>query len=708
MSERWPHFGDHMKTEMVGLLVRCLRDQDPQVRRSAAYALAAVGDRRAVEPLVSLLGDPEDGVKLEAVAALGRLRPHAHTVDALLACSKDCSEHVQVEVMRWLGRIGGPQAVDALLACSKDCTELVQIEIVRSLGSIGGPQAVDALLALLSQPPLTLEVCNALGSACAEQAVQPLVALLRKSRQPSSTWRSLTPITKPAPTLSLLARSESDERIAAAAALSKLGSAAVMSLVAAISDDDRDVRSKAAEALAEIFDSRGCRALIEAALEADEMSWPACCALRAQGVDSVLDLLTIGAKDGDPATAARACELLGWAHAQETIGLLLESLNHPVGAVRVAAAGALGRLRNSLTIEPLVKALADADDAVAIAAAKAIKQIGAVGIDAARLVTIALRFRPDRIPYPIEAAPTRQDLILDIVSQIGPSAADVLLQAFNDGHFWDCDQAVEALGNTAGPRALDVLLTCLGSDRYDVRIAAAMALGKIPTAPVVNALVDALPNRDKWETQSEVAKALKNIGGPAVVTAVVPLLQDEHLGDVAIEILGSIGNGAVDHLLRHFGETTNWYTRCRVLFALRHSLDSRAVELATVMIETSKDQRQREEAFFYLQELGVTAKDSLLGFLRHPEFGGSASLTLGEIGEPVLQDLVQAAKSGNPLVRKNALRALGLGRLHHPTAYRVAIDGLRDATPEVREAAAFALARLSHGVEEGSRPYEVK
>ncbi len=62
-----------------GLLIKALKDEDDIVRDQAAAALAKLGDKKAVEPLIATLDDRSYGVRQEVVEALGiRGQPKAH------------------------------------------------------------------------------------------------------------------------------------------------------------------------------------------------------------------------------------------------------------------------------------------------------------------------------------------------------------------------------------------------------------------------------------------------------------------------------------------------------------------------------------------------------------------------------------------------------------------------------------------------------
>ncbi len=60
--------------DSVGQLIVALKNPDPHVRQHAAYALGALKDPRAFEPLVAALGDSDDYVRIGAAPdGLGRI-----------------------------------------------------------------------------------------------------------------------------------------------------------------------------------------------------------------------------------------------------------------------------------------------------------------------------------------------------------------------------------------------------------------------------------------------------------------------------------------------------------------------------------------------------------------------------------------------------------------------------------------------------------
>lgn len=134
-------------------LLEELERPDRREFRMAALALAETGDRRAIEPLVRLLGSidpssltPEDERDAEyAIDALGMLKaPEA--VDALIAALEIVG--LREETANALGDIGDPRAVPALAALLEpEPPFFVGNAIWNALEAIGTPEAKTAVAA---------------------------------------------------------------------------------------------------------------------------------------------------------------------------------------------------------------------------------------------------------------------------------------------------------------------------------------------------------------------------------------------------------------------------------------------------------------------------------------------------------------------------------------------------------------------------------
>ena len=61
----------------VSVLLESLRDESPDVRRTAAESLGKIGDPRAVDSILPLMHDPAAMVREASILAMGRLKPPA-------------------------------------------------------------------------------------------------------------------------------------------------------------------------------------------------------------------------------------------------------------------------------------------------------------------------------------------------------------------------------------------------------------------------------------------------------------------------------------------------------------------------------------------------------------------------------------------------------------------------------------------------------
>jgi HEAT repeat protein len=62
--------GEIKDRRAVEPLMALLKDEEEDVRDTAAYALGLLGDERGIEPLIGCLQDPHEAVRREAAGAL--------------------------------------------------------------------------------------------------------------------------------------------------------------------------------------------------------------------------------------------------------------------------------------------------------------------------------------------------------------------------------------------------------------------------------------------------------------------------------------------------------------------------------------------------------------------------------------------------------------------------------------------------------------
>ncbi|MCZ6689829.1 MAG: HEAT repeat domain-containing protein [Planctomycetota bacterium] len=163
--------------QVINSLIEAIRDEDPGVRSMGAEALQVIGSRlltvehhgwlrpshgdvspesrrslsRAVEPLITLLGDKIVSVRQFAAAALGKFGDKRAVEPLVATLWEDRSRDVREMAAEALGDIADERAVKPLVAALKDDDfgfddHIVRVSAAYALGSIGDKKAVNALL----------------------------------------------------------------------------------------------------------------------------------------------------------------------------------------------------------------------------------------------------------------------------------------------------------------------------------------------------------------------------------------------------------------------------------------------------------------------------------------------------------------------------------------------------------------------------------
>ncbi len=263
--------------EVVGTLIKSLRDEEYNVRRRAATALGRIGSDQAVVPLIESLRDEAHNVRGSAAKALGRIGSD-QAVDPLIASLRDEADSVRTSAVTALGRIGADQAVVSLIESLKDEAYNVRRSAAMALWRIGSDQAVVSLIESLRDEGDNVRdsAVAALGQIGSDQAVVSLIASLRDEAH--------------------------NVRMSAAISLGQIGSdQAVDSLIESLKDEVHNVRGKAAMALGRIGSDQAVSPLIECLKDEDPINRrSAVKALVRIGSDHAVSSLIECLKDEDP------------------------------------------------------------------------------------------------------------------------------------------------------------------------------------------------------------------------------------------------------------------------------------------------------------------------------------------------------------------------------------------------------------------------
>lgn len=131
-------------------LVEALAQGSTRVRRAAANALVEIPDPRAIDALVTALGDEDELVRVNAALALGEFqgRPELPTiVEPLSRALHDDSPLVRSMAASALARAKEPTAVPALIDALQDRDGTVVATVEAVLPTFGDPRAEEALAA---------------------------------------------------------------------------------------------------------------------------------------------------------------------------------------------------------------------------------------------------------------------------------------------------------------------------------------------------------------------------------------------------------------------------------------------------------------------------------------------------------------------------------------------------------------------------------
>jgi HEAT repeat protein len=520
----------------VGEWVKRLKANDVKMRSKAAAALVYFANEAkeiVVPALAGALKDEHAGVRNVAIIALSVIGPDAKdAVPALIAAFNDKDEFVQSNAVRAVGQIG-PAAVPALIDVLRDKDSHMRRMAALGLGNMGpeAKAATSPLIGALKDEDSDVRSCAAvafskfdLDPKHAKQAVSVLIPLLSDNTAGTSASLALTKIGIPAvPALIAMLKGQEKQPWTAASTLESMGplaKAAVPQLNAAL----------------------------RMALK-NKNAWLVSGLVRA--------LCTIGPD------------------ANESVPLLIETLNHPDMPTRQKAAEALGKIGpGHKEVVPALILVHKGGNPYVI---PVLTKIGAPAVaalmDTLKVPDYALQYRTLRVlagmgPQAKDAIPAIKELLSHAKPQVrgmaavvigmasrepkGPSITalmDQLKPPLSDAYYiavagW----AVEALRGL-DPVAVSPLVDMLHNRHLKVRLLAIEALAGMGTdaKAAVPALAKALQAKDVEES-SVAAFALAQIG-PAETDAVAALIeaighQDQRRAFAAVWALNAIGPNA--------------------------------------------------------------------------------------------------------------------------------------------------------------------
>jgi HEAT repeat protein len=152
--------------------------QQGALARNLCRVVGRLGLEDYVPPLVALLGSRDEGVRVAAAHALGRIGGDHEGVGALCFALADEEAAVRAAACRSLGESGSAQGFQPLLGATTDPVPLVRSAAVQALVLMDNPVALARLREIVLDDGTTSVVVHAIAGLGASRQEQDLTLLM--------------------------------------------------------------------------------------------------------------------------------------------------------------------------------------------------------------------------------------------------------------------------------------------------------------------------------------------------------------------------------------------------------------------------------------------------------------------------------------------------------------------------------------------------
>lgn len=544
--------------EAVG---RLTSDPDPDVAMFACQVLGGIGSVEATPSLLVALARPEVNLRQAAAEAAGRLRAR-DTVPALISLMER-EPWLQLAAVDALGAIGDERAVEPLLALVPESfVAAPALDALRRIGSSTPLARLLPLLTAREHEALRVPLIRAIGGCLRDAAPSAeLLALgrdLEGEHEAGSAWRLLADRLSGEEDDQDAAPAGPDDRSRLRGGGISARGAGAITIAAGVASLYPLLIRRATDAdwaawivpLARRFGTPAGAAAIALLSHGDPE-------VRA-GTLRVVPAAAIGARrllvlleDVEEAVRVAALDALGELADDTTAPALGARIGSAVAAERAAAAQALARLSDPAVAAELAAPLAvGAPEAAMMAALSVLRHHRVAELDDRVLALV-------RAPSPaLRRAALRAAAVIP-----GSTAEVVLFRALADREGAVQVEALELLVGHGGPRVRATLLAMLGiadSLRYHV-IRALGRLGAVEAAAPLETLFGTAPLHE----QLEILTALERIGNARSREFLAECLGHSHveIRRAAAQGLASLAGADDMALLHQLATSSDWVLR---------------------------------------------------------------------------------------------------------------------------------------------------
>ncbi|KAF5050690.1 MAG: HEAT repeat domain-containing protein [Methanoculleus marisnigri] len=504
--------GDIGDENGVDALILLTGDAGQDVRSAAAAALGRIGDTRALEALIRLFGDDYPGVRSVAAETVAAFGPDV--LEPLEAALEEPVPVVRLTAARAIGIIGNPRSIPLLIRHLEDPAREVGVTAARVLGGFGN-LAVEPLAAVLREGGKggRLAAVDALGGIEPGRADEALAYALSDEDREVREKAATTLMRRRAASMwqsTFGNRAREEKEVSVKSAVGQEGREEINTLITALNDRSVEVQASAATRLI-AMGQPAAEGLLRVLKDDDREMQRAAAGVLGEMREAALGPLTDALNDPDRfvrLVAARNLGNIGDARAIEALSGALKSERDSV--VRAAVAEALGYMGSKQAIEPLTLALQDRDEAVKVAAARSLGYIG--DLRALEPLIKALSDVDDRVRY----------AALEALKDPGDTIRRHLVGALRSGDETfraGVAEALEAGGWKPETRA-ELTLCLMAQGRW----AEVERVGADALPVLAETLTDPL-----IEVRANAVRAINRIGGEDAVAPLVRALKDDAL-----------------------------------------------------------------------------------------------------------------------------------------------------------------------------------
>lgn len=159
-------------------LIELLKSDVEQISNFGYNAIAKIG-KSSVEPLIDVLADPDEDLRIDAISLLGEMRDERAVLPLIEALRDNVTIYAASDALIKTGKI----AVEPLIEALNDPNEKVREFVALDLDIIGDKRAIKPLIQALNDPYIGVrrKAAEALGEFDDTIAVAPLIEVLKDS-----------------------------------------------------------------------------------------------------------------------------------------------------------------------------------------------------------------------------------------------------------------------------------------------------------------------------------------------------------------------------------------------------------------------------------------------------------------------------------------------------------------------------------------------